>query len=436
MTSDQTTASITTNERTAVTVSTLFRFLIGDRQAIEALALSRSALWVGMLFVLSAGLAREYDGAYFLGEPWHLLIPLGASLVASFILYVIADLFIRRDRAGEPREVRRFRAFLTLFWLTAPMAWLYGIPFERFMAPYDATVANYATLALVSVWRVLLITRVVSVLFNFNVIRAFFMVMLFADAVAVVGAFVSPAPIFSFMGGVRHLDHDRLILNVTHNVIILGIMSSPVWLIGAVVAAFGKGNWKLDLATDSSRPVSKLLVSFAFVSILAWVPAFPVTQAEQGLKWHVETLFDDGQIDDALHLLSVHELREFPPHYMPRPRNWPGARMPRLYEIMKVVLEREERDWVHAYYMKRFGDEFGEGYHWHSQWQISEIVEVLEHMPESAMIARKMQEQITERMSYERDRTTKEYQSMRRILEIAGVDVEERERKWDKSNEQ
>ena len=39
-----------------------------------------------------------------------------------------------------------FRSFLNLYWMTAPLAWLYAIPFERFLSPADATTANLALL--------------------------------------------------------------------------------------------------------------------------------------------------------------------------------------------------------------------------------------------------------------------------------------------------
>jgi hypothetical protein len=56
---------------------TLLYFLIGSRTAIRQVAASEQALWLGLVFVLSAGLAREYDGQDLVHEPWHLLIPQG-----------------------------------------------------------------------------------------------------------------------------------------------------------------------------------------------------------------------------------------------------------------------------------------------------------------------------------------------------------------------
>src|SRR5262245_28689521 len=95
--------------------------LIGDREAILAIATDRRALWVGLLFVLSAGFARDHDGEYLLREPWHVLIPLGASLAGSFVLFLIVGgkIFLR---ASRPSFWPSYRSFLTLFWMTSPLA--------------------------------------------------------------------------------------------------------------------------------------------------------------------------------------------------------------------------------------------------------------------------------------------------------------------------
>src|SRR5262245_52840095 len=103
-------------------VRTLFLYLIGNRQAILDIAADRRAIWIGALFVLSAAFAREYDGKDLMREPWHLLVPLGASLVASFALFLVAfaGLF---EREQHPPFLPAYRSFLALFWMTAPLAW-------------------------------------------------------------------------------------------------------------------------------------------------------------------------------------------------------------------------------------------------------------------------------------------------------------------------
>lgn len=101
---------------------TLVCYLAGRRDAILALAGNRSTLWVGFLFVLSAGFAREYDGEDLLAEPWHLLIPLAASLVSSLLLFGLVLLAARRHKMQEGSAGRLYLQFLGLYWMTAPLA--------------------------------------------------------------------------------------------------------------------------------------------------------------------------------------------------------------------------------------------------------------------------------------------------------------------------
>ncbi|MFI5402219.1 MAG: hypothetical protein ACHQ1G_04720, partial [Planctomycetota bacterium] len=152
-------------------MGTLIRYLLGRRQAILDLAASRRTLATGFVLVLTAGIAREYDGG---NAWWHVLVPAAVSYVASYVLFVIAFHGLERAasrsaelRASVPPMLPAFRVFLSLFWMTAPMAWLYAVPYERFLSPADAMAANLLTLGLVSVWRVALMVRVLVVLMGY-----------------------------------------------------------------------------------------------------------------------------------------------------------------------------------------------------------------------------------------------------------------------------
>src|SRR5205085_6636802 len=140
----------------------------------------------------SAGFAREYDGEDLWHEPWHLLIPLAASLVSSFVLFTICFVRVVNNDPDRPSFFAAYRSFLTLFWMTAPLAWLYALPYERFLGPGPATSANLWTLALVAAWRVAIMVRVVSVVTDRGWAPSLFLVMAFADAVALTAVFVMP----------------------------------------------------------------------------------------------------------------------------------------------------------------------------------------------------------------------------------------------------
>src|SRR3954453_13110363 len=100
-------------------VLTLLRFLVGDRDAIRSIAGNPHALWVGLVFVLSAGFAREYDGEDLLAEPWHLLIPFAASLPASLALFTGIHCigYPSINEAKWEKFWPGYWSFLGLFWM-------------------------------------------------------------------------------------------------------------------------------------------------------------------------------------------------------------------------------------------------------------------------------------------------------------------------------
>src|SRR5262245_12129451 len=109
----------------------LLGFLVGRRASILAIARDPRLVCVGLLLVLSAGLAREYDGEDLTTQPWHALVPVAVSLPMSLALWALLYASGRRRAGPALRFWRYFLAFLTLYWMTAPLAWLYGIPYER-----------------------------------------------------------------------------------------------------------------------------------------------------------------------------------------------------------------------------------------------------------------------------------------------------------------
>jgi hypothetical protein len=217
----------------AMPIRTLLLYLIGNRQAILAIASDRRALGYGFLLVLSAGFAREYDGKDLLAEPWHLAIPFAASLLSSLLLFALLYGVMRFKGRNVPRFWASYRSFLSLFWMTAPLAWLYAIPYERFLTPLGATEANLWTLGVVAAWRVGLMVRVASVLMNTGLASAFFFVILLADVEAMVALFLMPMPVIQFMGGIRLSQSEKVIQGTLLWLRVASILTLPVWFIGA-----------------------------------------------------------------------------------------------------------------------------------------------------------------------------------------------------------
>ncbi|WP_010588423.1 hypothetical protein [Schlesneria paludicola] len=275
--------SIHLNETTAsvddqTSLSTVVAYLFGSRAAILNLASNRGTIWLSLLLVISAGFAREYDGEDLLHQPAHLFLPLIASLATSMLLFSLIYLLSLRRQAGTGNFLGAYLIFLGLYWMTAPLAWLYAIPFERFMNAADAVSMNLNLLGLVSIWRVLLITRVIAVIFNAR-LETFFPVMLFADTVALFLTSLVPVPLMATMGGIRLTESESIISNRTMEVVILGMLSYPVWLLGTcVVFSLSTPVWTW-MVTDrqSIDRIRRSVWVVATLMILGWIVVLPIT---------------------------------------------------------------------------------------------------------------------------------------------------------------
>lgn len=362
--------------------SILPRYLLGSRSAILDIAASRSALLIGALFVISAGLAREYDGENLLHEPWHILRPLAASLLSGSLLFAIvylaACVLRRADGEGVPLAPgRAYLSFMGLFWMTAPLAWLYAVPYERVLSPVDAVEVNLWTLALVALWRVLLMTRVVSVIYGIGLVPAFFFVMLFSDIVTFTAMSLVPTPIIDVMGGVRHSARDQLVADTTFLVQVLSVLSLPVWVIGALIALCRIAPRFPTLPEPASR--SRSLLAFALASIVAFTPLLIIAQPEQIRRHTAERMLLSGRVADGLAYMSRFEVDDFPPQWEPPPRLGYGEDRPWLGEIREAMWAQRPAPWVEVLYLEKLRTRFMESlYRYKDDDPLSEVIARME----------------------------------------------------------
>lgn len=294
-------------------------YLIGNRQAILRIATSRDAVWIGALLVLSAAFAREYDGEDLRAEPWHLLIPFGASIVTSFVLFTAVWLAGRKRRIEPMPFWKAYRGFLSLYWATAPLAWLYAIPVERFLPILSAIKANYAMLLVVSIWRVVLITRAIAVVNSCRSIFVLPIVTLISSIVAVIAASTVPVPMLALMGGIRPPEDEMLTLSLTHNAGCVAFLGVPVSMVCCIAVSRRWRRWRFPRDVVTPRQISRPLLGAALFAVVAWIPALPGPQLEQRNRRLVERAVADRRIVDAIQLLKSRPRDEFPPHWRPPP---------------------------------------------------------------------------------------------------------------------
>ncbi|MDZ4784289.1 MAG: hypothetical protein SGJ19_28925 [Planctomycetia bacterium] len=368
----------------AVSATTILRYLSGDRQAIQSLIECPRALWLGLIFVISAGFAREYDAESLLHEPWYLLIPVAASLLTSFLLYALLygaalsknvsirpvaipsspDNDVIATLADRP-PLRRFwglyPTFLTLYWMTAPLAWLYAIPVERFLSPYDAAVTNYWFLAFVSVWRVLLISRAASIMFSAPFGLVLCLVLLFADTVVLVASFTIPQPVFQVMGGVHHNALEQLNAGISGMSCCFSVLLWPVLFAIATSCFSAQGDaWTMPRKRGQPRNVHRSAWMLSACSIVAWAGILPFTQREQFLRYEVERELIYGNLRHGLAMMSERQRVDFPPGWSPPPYWEKRNYEPDFGDVLTAISTEPVAGWVKDVYWsiaeERFAD--------------------------------------------------------------------------------
>jgi hypothetical protein len=368
-----------------MTIATLFGYLIGSRTAILRIAATRGAVWIGALLVFSAGLAREYDAADLVAEPWRLFVPFGASLMTSSVLYFLVYVAAWRRTIEPPSFIPTYVTFLSLYWMTAPFAWLYALPVERMMSAGNATLTNLCLLGVVSIWRVTLMTRVVHVLFGSSIIEAFWLVMFFADTVALTILYLTPIPILKLMGGIRLSESENVIVGTALLVGFAGVISWLIWFIGAcTIIASRKRNWTAAELIPCER-IRLAVWCFAACMILVWGFSLPFTQPEQRLRSSVEVSLARNDIAEAIHQMSQHDQNEFPPHWNPPPNLAYANPHPPLLDVLEVMLRENAAPWVRRIFVEKLESQVS---FWSFRWPDLEAAQkdrqlsIIERLPE------------------------------------------------------
>jgi len=334
-----------------MTIRTLLPFLVGSRAAIASIASSRWSLAIGLLLVFSGGFARYYDSAYIAAEWSVLLRGPGVSIINSTVLFIIAILFARGGK-GLPDAPRRYVAFVGIFWMTAPMAWMYAIPYERFLSPLGAIHANTWTLGLVSLWRVLLITRVLSILLGVGFWAMLFPVLMFSDIAIYIASLLAPQPVVDLMGGMQLTEIEREISSSAFEVLIGSMLAAPVLVIATIVARFLVKEVP-PLAFQKSDPAPRGLLIFSALALLLWIPVLAITQPEQRLRHRAESLLLQGKVGEALAEMSAHQRGEYPPVWDPPPRSLYGDRLPPMGEVRTAMEASWPASWVADIYLAK-----------------------------------------------------------------------------------
>ncbi len=333
-------------------------FLFGSQSSIERLIATPRAIFFAASLVCTAALAREYDAVSFVHQPMDLLAPFAASLFVSVILFLFveASCYARKHFPFERSwgsYVKRYGVFLTGYWMTAPLAWLYAVPVEVLTDEISALRFNLAALSIVSLWRVALFARFVSVYYRVPFIGSLIWILLPCMAIAFFALLNRVLSLVSLMGGLRLTQTQQILHNFNETVlggIFYGFIPVAVlWIVSLVIIGKRDQDNQSD-ETNSNLRTSRLhslvwLVPLLFLVII--VPAAIYFQPRLYRAANVDSLLGQGHVDAAIDAMQSYGQDAFLTVWDPMPK-FPerDSNSPMIKALVDAIKRKQPEAWI------------------------------------------------------------------------------------------
>lgn len=345
---------------------TVPRYLFGNARAIRTVAESSAALPLGVALVLLTAVARNYDQIFITETPLWLFGPLLFSFFSgAWLFFILYHRCVKRflDIDPLPPASGQWRSFMGLFWMTAPIAWLYAIPVERFLDPVGAAKANITLLAIVSLWRVLLMSRVVAVVNAVRFLRALGWVLVGASLEIIVVVFLGgffggsfAKRVMAGMSGMRNAPDESLLLSA------LGFAWNGAWMVLVItlvllaIFQFRGTTLPFPKMNRDRAPWGGLCVLAIVWALIAW----PAQKEQQRFRQHAHLVLD-GKYSDGLAYASRFDQSAFPASRRLEPNPFEH----RVWEDLPptiALLTTNTPAWVRRTYLSHLANTFE--HHW------------------------------------------------------------------------
>ncbi len=339
----------------SLTPSVIARYLFESRVAIETIARTRGVLVIGLLLVLVSSFARNYDGADLLHEPHVMTHGVVVSTLNSFIIYCLVSFGVGKAARATVPFWSGYATFLALFWLTSPMAWLYAVPYEHFLSPVEAISANGWTLALVSVWRVAIITRVMAVLWNVRHRLILPIVLVFSSVSLAIASAYAPVPVVDFMGGMQHSHEEQKLASMNLLVGFWSVVLTPIFAIAALicVGALRRSDARWSVVQTKAGVIAPSTWGVLAMLAVLVVAGLVIMQPAQRRRHNAEELLRASKVSEAFAYMSRFNRSDFPPIWDPPPRRAYRESAPAMSAIREALKARDVDAWVRERFLAK-----------------------------------------------------------------------------------
>jgi hypothetical protein len=310
---------------------------------------------------VSAGVARNYDQVWF-GDSFPLIFtPLLFSALSGLWLFAFVRKVWTRERdkppeAGESKGRSALSSFFGVFWMTAPLAWLYAIPVERWFDETEAARWNISLLAIVAIWRVMLMSRAVSVIggwpFLYSLTRVAIPASLETIALMMAGSLTAKR-IMADMAGLRNSPAEEVITHAysfTSGAMFM-VLAGSLLMLGFYWKSrppAGKAGW---VPHPRGRPWHLPWV-FLILTAAFWTLASIKPQQEQRLSQEAVRLEKEKNWAGLVSFLSKHEAHEFAPSVPLPPAVYEYSSWERISSVL-AELSPATPAWIRRLYLSR-----------------------------------------------------------------------------------
>lgn len=296
-------------------------FLLGVRSSIVRVLRCPQAIWLSLALVATASLAREYDAVSWLHDPRDLLAPFGASLLIGSIIFVFVMIGLASSGRRSPDRWRDYRLFMTGYWMTAPLAWSYAFPIEIMTDELTALKFNLAMLSIVSIWRVLLFSRVIAVQFAVPMLAVLPMVLLPCMMIAFVASIVATLPMISLMGGIRLTQTQQTLMDFQNNVLAIcfyGLI--PILILTSVaIVVIRRRHHSFQELRPLDGKIRRRAWTLPIVATGLLLAGASFFQPLLYRATEVDTLLENDRVVEAIQMMQVDGQNAFPVVWDPPP---------------------------------------------------------------------------------------------------------------------
>lgn len=326
-----------------------FLFLFGFKPSIRRVLRCPASLFLALSLVATASMAREYDAVSWWHHPKDLAGPFAASLMFGSILFVVILACLGSIGRKSQSVWRDYRVFMTGYWMTAPLAWLYAVPIEIMADEIGALRFNLTMLSIVSIWRVLLFGRVVAVQFGLPMLAVLPWITAPCMVIAFFAVMSSMLSMVSIMGGIRLTQTQQILVNyqsAVSAVCFYGII--PTLISGVVALVMLRGNWnRKDEVKGFCVVLDRCVWAWPIFAAIVLLCGASYFQPKLYHATKVESLLEKGDVVEAIEMMEQRGPSHFLPDWDPPPK-FPDrdSQTPSVSVIVSAIEQTRCDQWI------------------------------------------------------------------------------------------